>query len=124
MLPLLLLLLLLSSSLRRHYKHFRRLIRLHIAYRSRPTRWDTCAPQIIVEEAGGVVLPFSGSGEGGMEDVAALLLARDTAGTPPSSSSVGGDLRLSYNKADLSSPPCLFLGRCSTSKADTKEGER
>lgn len=79
------------------------------------TRWDTCAPQIIVEEAGGVVLPFSGSGEGGMADVEALLLSRDAGGTPPSSSSVGGDLRLSYNKPDLASPHCLFLGRYSSS---------
>ena len=61
------------------------------------------------------MLPFSGSGEGGMADVEALLLSRDEAGTPPSSSSVGGDHCLSYNKADLSSPNCLFLGRCSTS---------
>lgn len=90
-------------------------------FRTNPTRWDTCAPQIIVEEAGGVVLPFSGSGEGGMADAEALLRSRDAAGTLPSSS-VGGDLHLSYNKADLSSPNCLFLGRCSTEHVD-KQGE-
>lgn len=90
-------------------------------FRTDPTRWDTCAPQIIVEEAGGVVLSFSGSGEGGMADVEALLLSRDATGTSPSSSSVGGDLRLSYNKPDLLSPHCLFLGGCSTSQDDTQK---
>ena len=91
------------------------------AFRTDPTRWDTCAPQIIVEEAGGIVLPFSGSGEGGMADVEALLLSRDKAGEQRSSPIVGGDLRLSYNKEDLSSPNCLFLGRCSAGQVESKE---
>ncbi|CAN0310262.1 unnamed protein product, partial [Ectocarpus fasciculatus] len=104
------------------------------------SEWDTCAPQVLVEEAGGVVLPLDGTGEVGMTEVAALLLMRAesapaaaaasaesaaasggaSGGTKASPTGGGGgghggsDLRLSYNKADLSSPQCVFLGRCTT----------
>ncbi|CAN0224105.1 unnamed protein product [Ectocarpus sp. 12 AP-2014] len=98
------------------------------------SEWDTCAPQVLVEEAGGVVLPLDGTGDVGMADVAALHLllrvekapaaAADSAesavaggdasvGTK-SSPTRSGELHLSYNKADLSSPRCVFLGRCTT----------
>lgn len=76
------------------------------------TRWDTCAPHVIVEEAGGSVFPFDASGEGGMANVAALLASKNAGGASPSSS-LGDVLRLAYNKPDLSSPSCVFLGRCS-----------
>lgn len=105
----------------------------------RTGEWDTCAPQIIVEEAGGSVLRYDGSGEGGMSEVAALLRAsgeKDAKTAPAGTASAGGGgagaavgegkrsespasstpdsrLVLSYNKADLSSPRCMFLGRCS-----------
>lgn len=98
------------------------------------SEWDTCAPQVLVEEAGGVVLPLDGTGEVGMADVAALLLLLRAENAPAAAASsaesaaaggeasVGtkasptgsGELRLSYNKADLSSPRCVFLGRCTT----------
>lgn len=76
------------------------------------TRWDTCAPHVIVEEAGGSVFPLEASGEGGMAHVAALLASRNLEGASPSST-LGDALRLSYNKPDLSSPCCVFVGRCS-----------
>lgn len=112
------------------------------------SEWDTCAPHIIVEEAGGTVLPYDGLGSAGMAGVAELLLSRDAAaaraaaataaaagdaststagasagaaalgdagGASPSSSRVDNSLlSISYNKPDLLSPPCVYLGQYRT----------
>lgn len=75
------------------------------------SEWDTCATHVIVEEAGGFVLRYDGSGERGMAGIAPLLEGAAGASEDAEGSRVG-DLRLSYNKSDLSSPHCLFLGRC------------
>lgn len=86
------------------------------------SEWDTCAPHVIVEQAGGYVLSYEGSGERGIADVVPLLRqdavsggggdggdSRDDARTPRLDAA-----RLSYNKEDLSSPRCLFVGNCTT----------
>ena len=85
------------------------------------SEWDTCATHVIVEEAGGFVLRCDSSGEQGMAGVSLLLqgAARaSTAATPAAAAAVAvesglDDLHLSYNKAQLSSPHCFFLGNCS-----------
>lgn len=75
------------------------------------SEWDTCATHVIVEQAGGTVLRYDGSGERGLADIA-LLLEGTAEGSTDAGGSCFGDLRLAYNKADLSSPYCLFLGNC------------
>ncbi|CAM9537042.1 unnamed protein product, partial [Sphacelaria rigidula] len=82
------------------------------------SEWDTCATHAIIEEAGGAVLRYDGVGDGGMADIASALQHEKRAATAESarqcdrSSGFGGDLRLCYNKPSLSSPQCLFIGRC------------
>ena len=82
------------------------------------SEWDTCATHVIVEEAGGFVLRCDGSGEQGMAGVSLLVQGAARSSTAAAAVSVAaesrpGDLHLSYNKIQLSSPHCVFLGNCS-----------
>lgn len=80
------------------------------------SEWDTCATHVIVEEAGGYVLRCNSVGEQGMAGVSLLLqgAARpSTAAAAVVAVESRLDLYLSYNKKQLSSPHCFFLGNCS-----------
>lgn len=82
------------------------------------SEWDTCATHAIIEEAGGAAVRYDGTGDRGMADVVSSLRDEKKAATAESeqrcdgASGFGGDLRLRYNKQSLSSPQCLFIGRC------------
>lgn len=66
-----------------------------------------------MEESGGAIIQCTGPLERGM-DIRILLQRAAASGTV----SVGRvedqyiDLRVVYNKEDLASPRCIFLGRC------------
>ncbi|CAM9306722.1 unnamed protein product [Laminaria digitata] len=101
------------------------------------SEWDTCATHVIVEEAGGSVLRYDGSGEQGMAGVSLLLqqaavrraliaAAAATAVTTAAAAAAAvaaeppvDEIQLSYNKIQLSSPHCVFLGNCSTPSTTT-----
>lgn len=76
------------------------------------SEWDTCAAQIIVEEAGGSVIRYENPETQGMPGVS-LLLGGLAGAAVDQGAACRSELRLSYNKEDLSSPHCLFLGGCS-----------
>lgn len=78
------------------------------------SEWDTCAGHVIVEESGGAIIRCTGVFERGMADVATLLqrAASCTATTVRPAEDQCLDLRVVYNKEDLASPRCIFLGSC------------
>ncbi|CAM9741157.1 unnamed protein product [Ascophyllum nodosum] len=85
------------------------------------SEWDTCASHIIVKESGGALVRCTGSFERGMTDIAPFL--QRAANVTSTSTAAQGDtvhersytvhdLRVVYNKPDLASPRCIFLGSC------------
>lgn len=77
--------------------------------RFRRSEWDTCATQVIVEEAGGSVVRFEGEETRGLMGAGALQ--QPVTDSNGQERNIESKFKLGYNKENLANPSCLFLGK-------------